>query len=47
MEADLAEGQLLYISGEPVALGCWKPETAILMSPTDHSNIWMAEVKVG
>nr|KJB42719.1 hypothetical protein B456_007G165100 [Gossypium raimondii] len=46
VEADLAEGQLLYISGEPVALGCWKPETAILMSPTEHANIWMAEVKI-
>lgn len=46
VEADLAEGQLLYISGEPVALGFWKPETAILMSPTEHANIWMAEVKI-
>lgn len=46
VEADLAEGQLLYISGEPVALGCWKPETAILMSPTEHANIWVAEVKI-
>lgn len=46
VEADLAEGQLLYISGEPVALGFWKPETAILMSPTEHANIWVAEVKI-
>ncbi|KAK6286814.1 hypothetical protein POUND7_012993 [Theobroma cacao] len=46
VEADLAEGQLLYISGESVALGCWEPETAILMSPTVHANIWRAEVKI-
>ena len=46
VEADLEEGQLLYISGESVALGCWEPEMAILMSPTKHANIWRAEVKV-
>ncbi|XWS31106.1 hypothetical protein CRYUN_Cryun23aG0049200 [Craigia yunnanensis] len=46
VEADLTEGQLLYISGESVALGCWEPEMAILMSPTEHANIWRAEVKI-
>ncbi|KAL4361114.1 hypothetical protein GQ457_04G025360 [Hibiscus cannabinus] len=46
VEADLAEGQLLFLSGESVALGCWKPEMAILMSPTEHANIWRAEVKI-
>ncbi|XWS47293.1 hypothetical protein CRYUN_Cryun14cG0139900 [Craigia yunnanensis] len=46
VEADLEEGQLLYISGESVALGCWEPEMAILMSPTEHANIWRAEVKI-
>ncbi|XVF31936.1 hypothetical protein REPUB_Repub17cG0037800 [Reevesia pubescens] len=46
VEADLANGQLIYISGESVALGCWEPEMAILMSPTDHANIWRAEVKI-
>ncbi|KAE8675190.1 Ribonuclease E/G-like protein [Hibiscus syriacus] len=46
VEADLAEGQLLYLSGESVALGCWEPEMAILMSPTERANIWRAEVKI-
>ncbi|XVF21182.1 hypothetical protein REPUB_Repub12eG0068600 [Reevesia pubescens] len=46
VEADLADGQLLYVSGESVALGCWEPEMAILMSPTEHANIWRAEVKI-
>ncbi|XP_022771641.1 ribonuclease E/G-like protein, chloroplastic isoform X3 [Durio zibethinus] len=46
VEADLTEGQLLYISGESVALGCWEPEMAILMSPTKSANIWRAEVKI-
>ncbi|XWS75919.1 hypothetical protein CRYUN_Cryun01aG0132900 [Craigia yunnanensis] len=45
VEADLTEGQLLCISGESVALGCWEPEMAILMSPIEHANIWRAEVK--
>ncbi|XVF71705.1 hypothetical protein PTKIN_Ptkin12aG0060900 [Pterospermum kingtungense] len=46
VEADLTEDQLLYISGESDALGCWEPEMAILMSPTEHANIWRAEVKI-
>ncbi|XVE72586.1 hypothetical protein DITRI_Ditri11bG0050000 [Diplodiscus trichospermus] len=46
VEADLTEGQLLYVSGESVALGCWEPELAILMSPTEHANIWRAEIKI-
>ena len=46
IEADLRAGQLLYITGDPVVLGCWEPETAILMSPTEHVNLWKADVKV-
>ncbi|GLT51136.1 hypothetical protein SLA2020_245660 [Shorea laevis] len=46
MEADVEEGQYLYITGDPVALGCWEPEIAILMSPTGQTNIWRAEVKI-
>ena len=46
IEADLAAGELLYITGDPIVLGCWDPETAILMSPTEQANLWKAEVKV-
>lgn len=27
-------------------LGCWKPNMAVLMSPTEHANIWKAESEV-
>lgn len=46
VEADLEAGQLLYITGDPSVLGCWEPDMAILMSPTEHENLWKAEVKV-
>lgn len=46
IEADLEADQLLYLTGEPIALGSWEPKMAIQMSPTDHANLWKAEVKV-
>lgn len=46
IEADVTAGQLLYLTGDPVVLGCWKPEMAVLLSPTEHANLWKAEVKV-
>lgn len=46
VEADLAAGQLLYITGDPIVLGCWQPEMAVLLCPTEHENLWKAEVKV-
>lgn len=39
IEFDLEDGHLLYIIGDPVVLGCWKQNTAILMSHTEHANI--------
>ncbi|KAL6330538.1 hypothetical protein AAG906_040468 [Vitis piasezkii] len=46
IEADLEDGQLLYITGDPNVLGCWEPDMAVLMSPTEHTNLWKAEVKI-
>ena len=46
IETDLEAGHLLYVTGDPSALGCWEPEMAVLMSPTKHANLWKAEVKV-
>ncbi|KAF6153815.1 hypothetical protein GIB67_001048 [Kingdonia uniflora] len=47
IEADLADGQLVYITGDPVTLGSWKQEMAIRMSSSaEHSNLWKTEVKV-
>ncbi|XP_010252827.1 PREDICTED: ribonuclease E/G-like protein, chloroplastic isoform X2 [Nelumbo nucifera] len=47
IEADLEDGELLYITGDPIVLGCWEPEMAVLMSPSsEHANLWKTEVKV-
>ncbi|XP_030482967.1 ribonuclease E/G-like protein, chloroplastic isoform X2 [Cannabis sativa] len=46
IETDLKAGQLLYVTGDPSALGCWNPEMAVLMSPTEHANLWRAEVEI-
>ncbi|KAI9079096.1 hypothetical protein K1719_038935 [Acacia pycnantha] len=46
IEADLEDGQLLYITGDPALLGCWKSDMALLMSPTEDANIWKAEFKI-
>ncbi|XP_034206647.1 ribonuclease E/G-like protein, chloroplastic isoform X2 [Prunus dulcis] len=46
IEADLAAGEFLYITGDPTILGCWEPEIAMLMSPTEHTNLWKAEVRI-
>ncbi|XP_058747844.1 ribonuclease E/G-like protein, chloroplastic isoform X2 [Vicia villosa] len=46
VEADLEDGHLLYITGDPSVLGCWKPNMAVLMSPTEHANIWKAESQI-
>ncbi|XP_019431595.1 PREDICTED: ribonuclease E/G-like protein, chloroplastic isoform X1 [Lupinus angustifolius] len=46
VEADLDDGHLLYITGDPAVLGCWKPNMALLMSPTEHANIWKVEFQI-
>lgn len=46
IEADLSDGQLLYLTGDPNVLGCWEPDIGILMSPSEHANMWRAEAKI-
>ncbi|KAA0059215.1 ribonuclease E/G-like protein [Cucumis melo var. makuwa] len=46
VEADLEADQLLYLTGDPIALGSWEPNMAIQMSPTHHANLWKAEAKI-
>ncbi|CAI8585716.1 unnamed protein product [Vicia faba] len=46
VEADLEDDHLLYITGDPDVLGCWKPNMAVLMSPTEYANIWKAESQI-
>ncbi|XP_026406482.1 ribonuclease E/G-like protein, chloroplastic [Papaver somniferum] len=47
VEADLADGQILYVTGDPITLGCWEPVMAIRMLPSsERPNLWKTEVKV-
>ncbi|XP_014504429.1 ribonuclease E/G-like protein, chloroplastic [Vigna radiata var. radiata] len=46
VEADLEDGHLLYLTGDLAVLGCWKPNMAVLLSPTEHANIWKAEFPI-
>ncbi|KAK7300990.1 hypothetical protein RJT34_11844 [Clitoria ternatea] len=46
VEADLEDGYLLYITGDPAVLGRWKPNMAVPMSPTEHAKIWKAECQI-
>lgn len=46
IEADISEGEILYITGDPATLGCWEPEKAIPLSPCKgRANLWMAETE--
>ncbi|XP_073098580.1 ribonuclease E/G-like protein, chloroplastic isoform X2 [Elaeis guineensis] len=47
LEADIADDYLIFITGDPVTLGCWEPEMAILLSPcTECDNLWKTEITV-
>lgn len=43
----MADGQQVYVTGDPIALGSWEPEVAVLLSPTtEEATMWKAEIKV-
>lgn len=47
LEADIADDYPIFITGDPVTLGCWEPEMAILLSPcTECANLWKTEITV-
>ncbi|OAY35009.1 ribonuclease E/G-like protein, chloroplastic isoform X2 [Manihot esculenta] len=46
VEADLAAGQLLYVTGDPISLGGWQPDMAIQMCATEQAKLWKTEVKI-
>lgn len=47
IEADIADGHLIYVTGDPDTLGCWKPEMAVVLSPsTEHTNLWKIQIQV-
>ncbi|CAL9107737.1 unnamed protein product [Musa acuminata var. zebrina] len=47
VKADIEDGYLLFITGDPVSLGCWEPDMAIRLSRCrGHANLWTSEIKV-
>ncbi|KAJ3698275.1 hypothetical protein LUZ61_001980 [Rhynchospora tenuis] len=47
IETDIADGFVMYLIGDPVALGCWDPNLAIPLSRSFHtSNLWEIQIKV-
>ncbi|KAJ6806790.1 ribonuclease E/G-like protein, chloroplastic isoform X1 [Iris pallida] len=47
VEADLADGQHIFITGDPVSLGCWEPGFAAPLIPSpENANLWSTEIKV-
>lgn len=47
VEADLADGQHIFITGDPVSLGCWEPGFAVPLIPSpENANLWRTEIKV-
>lgn len=47
VKADIEDGYLLFITGDPVSLGCWEPDMAIHLSRCrGHANLWTSEIKV-
>ncbi|KAI4324588.1 hypothetical protein MLD38_030063 [Melastoma candidum] len=44
VEAEVGDGECLYVSGDLPELGCWKPEMATQMFQMEHSNLWKAEI---
>lgn len=46
VEADLIDGQVLYLCGDTADLGGWNTEMAIPMSPALYPNLWKARFKV-
>ncbi|XP_042387975.1 ribonuclease E/G-like protein, chloroplastic isoform X1 [Zingiber officinale] len=47
IEADVTNGYLLFITGDPICLGSWELERAIHLSRCkEHANLFISEVKV-
>ncbi|KAJ4755127.1 Ribonuclease E/G-like protein [Rhynchospora pubera] len=47
IETDIADGFVIYLTGDPVTLGCWDPNLAISLSRSFHaSNLWERQIKV-
>lgn len=46
LKADVQDGYLIFITGDPVTLGCWESNMAVQLAPIENDNIWTAEIKV-
>lgn len=47
IEADVSDGYLLFITGDPISLGSWELEKAIHLSRCkEHANFFISEIKV-
>ncbi|KAG2577951.1 ribonuclease E/G-like protein, chloroplastic isoform X2 [Panicum virgatum] len=47
LKADVQHGYLIFITGDPVTLGCWESNMAVQLAPSvESNNIWTAEIKV-
>ncbi|XP_020402250.1 ribonuclease E/G-like protein, chloroplastic [Zea mays] len=47
LKADLQDGCLIFITGDPLTLGCWESNMAVQLAPSvESNNIWTAEIKV-
>lgn len=47
LKADVEAGYQIFITGDPVTLGCWESNMAVLLVPSVESDsIWTAEIKV-
>ena len=41
------DGYIIFITGDPVTLGCWEPDMAVQLNPSvKSSNKWTAVIKV-
>ncbi|CAM0911446.1 unnamed protein product [Alopecurus aequalis] len=47
LKADVLDGYIIFVTGDPVTLGCWEPDMAVQLDPSIKSkNEWTAEIKV-
>ena len=47
VKADVMDGYIIFITGDPVTLGCWEPDMAVQLNPSvKSSNKWTAVIKV-
>uniref|UniRef100_A0A0D9X6N7 CBM20 domain-containing protein n=1 Tax=Leersia perrieri TaxID=77586 RepID=A0A0D9X6N7_9ORYZ len=47
LKADVLDGYIIFVTGDPVTLGCWESDMAVQLAPSvESSNLWTAEIKV-